>query len=208
MGGEPTDRNPRLNDTTPPCCPSASEWRGRTAVPRSWALQTWIEMAKCGIGTNTTLMGSAKPREHDRHVLGCCPAGPEHEAFKWSNGTRVRWLSQLCNEAGTYLRTETRNRLISNTSVPHAADGTETAKVTDCILTEIIQTEPETQGQAQKTPGFLGRAGSPPRVRRVIRGILRARQRAQAHRRELRPGLWGSEGVRTPGMGIPANLGL
>ena len=40
---------------TMPSSPSSSAeakwWGGRTAVPRSWALQTWIEMAKYGVGT-------------------------------------------------------------------------------------------------------------------------------------------------------------
>jgi len=52
-----------------PCCPSKVPWWGRAAVPRSWALQTWIEMAKYGVGTNAVIRSSAMPRKYDRHVL-------------------------------------------------------------------------------------------------------------------------------------------
>ena len=106
--------------TTSPCCPSNTPWWGRTAVPRSWALQTWIEMAKYGIDTNAMLEDSEQPREHDRHIMGCCPLGREQEVFKWSDETAVRWLSQLCDKAGTQIRTEALNRLTSDASVPNA----------------------------------------------------------------------------------------
>ena len=82
-----------LGSMTPfPCCPSTSEWWGRTAVPRSWALQTWTEMANYGIDTSAMLTEPqtepAKPREHDRHVIGCCPPERGQEVFKWS--ARIR----------------------------------------------------------------------------------------------------------------------
>ena len=115
-------------------------------VPRSWTLQTLIEMAKCGTGTIAMIEGSEKPREHGRHSMDCCPAGREQGGFKWSDRTGVRWLSQLCDEAGTHLRTETISRLTSNTPVLHAADGTETARVLDDILSEVTQTDPSSQG--------------------------------------------------------------
>ena len=63
--------------TESPCCPSVVDWWGWAAVPISWALQTWIEMAKYGIGTNTMLNGSAMPRKNVKHVLKCCPIGDE-----------------------------------------------------------------------------------------------------------------------------------
>ena len=105
-------------------------------VPRPWAIHTWIEMAKYGIGTNAMTEGSEKHREHDRHSMDCCSAGREQEVFIWSDRTGVRWLSQLCDEAGTHLRTETPSCLTSNTSVLHAADGTETARVLDDRYTQ------------------------------------------------------------------------
>ena len=67
-----------------PCCPSLTGWMERAAVPRSWALQAWIETAKYGIGTNTMLNGSNKPRAHDKHILKCCPTEDEQTVFKWS----------------------------------------------------------------------------------------------------------------------------
>ena len=87
-----------------PCCPSNAKWWGRTAVPRSWALQIWTDMAKYGVDTNTILEDSAKPREHDRRVLDCCLAEDEHAVFKWSTRAGVRWLSQLCGGVGTHPR--------------------------------------------------------------------------------------------------------
>ena len=133
-----------------PCCPSGSGWWGKTAVPRSWALQTWIEMAKYGTGTNAVQMSSTKPREPGKHVLGCCPADREQGFFKWPISTGVKWLSQLCDEAGAHLRAGTLNRLTWNTTVLQAADGVETARMLDCILGEITQTGPQTQGSKLK----------------------------------------------------------
>ena len=91
--------------------------------------------------------GSEKPREHDKHIMDCCSAGPEQEVFKWTDRTGARWLSQLCDEAGTHLRTETLSRLTSNTPVLHATNGTDTARVLDDILGEATQL---TREQAQK----------------------------------------------------------
>ena len=140
--------------TSSPCYPSKSTWWGWTAILRPWALQTWIEIAKWGTGTNAMIADSAKPREHDRHILDCCPADREQEVFKWFNRTGVRWLSQLRDEAGTHLRTETLSRLTSNTSVPHSADDTEAARVLVCIHTQRgYPNKPQyTRGQAQKAP--------------------------------------------------------
>ena len=113
-----------------PCCPSTTEWWRRTAVPRSWALQTWTEMAKYGAGANPMLEGSAKPREHDTYVLECCLAGDEPAVFKWYIRTRARWLGQLCDEAGAHPTKETLNRMLPNTSISHDAAGAETANCT------------------------------------------------------------------------------
>ena len=68
--------------TSSPCCPSKTPWWGRKAAPRSWALQTWIEMAKYEIGTNAVLRSSAGPRKGDRYVLHCCEDGREQAVFK------------------------------------------------------------------------------------------------------------------------------
>ena len=56
--------------TESPCHPSVVDWWGRTAPPRSWALQTWIEMAKCGIGTNTLLNGSNSQKVNHKSEKG------------------------------------------------------------------------------------------------------------------------------------------
>ena len=112
-------------------------------------------MAKYGIGTNAILEDSEQPREHDRHIMDCCPPGRDQEVFKWPAETGVRWLSQLCDEAGTHLRTETLNRLTSNTSVPNAANGHASAKIMSAILSELTQTDPSSQGSRLKKP--LGR---------------------------------------------------
>ena len=138
--------------TESPCCPSVVDWWGRAAIPRSWALQTWIEMAKCGIGTNTMLNGSAMPLEHDKHVLKCCPTGDEQAVFKWSTRAGVRWLSQLCNEAGTHPTQETLSRMLANTSVLHATADTETARALTTILGGKLQTDPKTQGGKLREP--------------------------------------------------------
>ena len=45
-----------------PCCPTTTDWWGRTAVPRSLALQTWIEMAKYDVDTNTMLENSTQAK--------------------------------------------------------------------------------------------------------------------------------------------------
>ena len=84
VGGELADGRPSVDDGIPllPFCPSTTEWREWTAVPRSWALQTWIEMVKYGVGTNTMLEDPVKPREHDRHVLDCRLAEDEQAVFK------------------------------------------------------------------------------------------------------------------------------
>ena len=154
-------------------------------------------MAKYGTGTNAMLASSVEPREDGRHV------------FKWYNRAGMRWLSQLCDEADTHLRTETLSRLTSSTSVPHAADGTETARVLDCILSEIIQTDPNTQGSKLKRPlgswnelvhhrGYAGpfvefaEPGKEPR-------LIDVSSTQDCHSL----GKWG---VRAPGVGIPANL--
>ena len=49
----------------------------RLFVSRSWTLQTWIEMAKYGIGANAMMRYSEQPREHDKHIMDCCPPGRE-----------------------------------------------------------------------------------------------------------------------------------
>ena len=103
-------------------------------------------MAKYNVGTNVVRLSSSKPREHDKHVMECCTPEMEHETFKWVVQTGVTWLSQLCNEAGTHLRTEPLSRMTSNTSVPHTAAGAQTARVLDCILSSLTQTDPSTQG--------------------------------------------------------------
>ena len=59
----------------------------------SRALQTWIEMAKYGAGTNTMLEDLDKPLEHDRHVLDCSLADHEQAVFKWPTRAGVKWLS-------------------------------------------------------------------------------------------------------------------
>ena len=87
-------------------------------------------MAKYGAGTNTILEWSAKPREHGRHVLDCCLAEDEQVVFKWSTRIGVRWLSQLCDEAGTHPKKEALRHMLSNTSITHAAAGAETANCT------------------------------------------------------------------------------
>ena len=76
--------------TESPYCPSVTGWWGWTAVPRSWALQTWIEMAKYGVGTNTTMNASKMPRANDKHILKCCPTQDEQTVFKWPTRTGVR----------------------------------------------------------------------------------------------------------------------
>ena len=54
-----------------PCCPSKAPWWGRTAVTRSWALQTWIQMAKYGIDTSAMMEESEHPMERDKHIMDC-----------------------------------------------------------------------------------------------------------------------------------------
>ena len=80
----------------------------------------------------------------------------EQEFFEWSDGTGVRWLSQLRDEDGTHLRTETLSRLTSKTSVLNTADGMETAKILYDILSEVTQTDPSSQGSKLKTPSGGG----------------------------------------------------
>ena len=108
-------------------------------------------MAKYGIGANAMMENSKKPRERNRHIMGCCPAGWEREVFKWSDRAGVIWLSRLCDETGARLRTETLSHLTSNTPAPHAAGGTETARVLDDILSEVTQTGPSSQGSKLNT---------------------------------------------------------
>ena len=136
--------------TSSPCCPSKTPWWGRTAVPRSWALQTWIEMAKYGIGTNAIVRSSAAPRQHDRRILDCCERGKEQEVHKWSARTGIHWLSQLCNEEGTHLRTEVHNRLLSNTSQPHRSEGGVTPQTLCWVLSEEVLPGSKTHGRKLK----------------------------------------------------------
>ena len=70
--------------TSPPCGPSKTPWLGRTVTPRSWALQTWIEMAKYRIGTSAIIRSSAMPMQHGKHILECCEKGKEQEVHMWS----------------------------------------------------------------------------------------------------------------------------
>ena len=98
---------------------------------------------------------SGQPREHDKHIMDCCPPGREQEVFKWPDRTGVRWLSLLCDEAGTHLKTETLSRLTSNTSILNAVDGTETAETLYDILSDVTQIDPSSQGSKLKNP--LGR---------------------------------------------------
>ena len=98
------------------------------------------------------LDGSAKPREHDKHILACCPPEDEQTVFKWPTQTGVRWTNQLRNEVGTHPTKETHNRMISNTSVLHAAAGAETARALNSILRRELQTDPNTQGGQLKIP--------------------------------------------------------
>ena len=76
--------------TSSPCCPSKTSWWERTAVPRSWTLQTWIEMAKYGTDTDTMMEDSEQPREHDKHIMDCYPPGRGQEVFRWSDRTGLR----------------------------------------------------------------------------------------------------------------------
>ena len=64
----------------------------------------------------------------------------------------MRWLSQLCDETGTHLRTETLNRLTSNTSVPNATGGSASAKILHDIFSELTQTNPSSQGSRLQKP--------------------------------------------------------
>ena len=69
-------------------------------------------------GAEQTRWYGARPshRGNCRHVIDSCKEGRKQEVFKWSSKTGVKWSSQLCNEEDAHLRTETHNRLISNTS--------------------------------------------------------------------------------------------
>ena len=98
------------------------------------------------------LDGSAKPREHNKHVLACCRPEDEQAVFKWSTQTGVRWLSQLSDEAGTHLRKETLSRMTSNTSALHAAAGHDTTRALSMILEGHVQTDPKTQGSKLNKP--------------------------------------------------------
>ena len=102
-------------------------------------------MAKYGVGTNTMLNGTAKPMDHDKHIRACCLPGDEQTVFKWPTQTWVRRPSQLCNEAGTHPTKETPSRMLSNTSVLHAAVDAETARALNSILRGELQTDPKTQ---------------------------------------------------------------
>ena len=138
--------------TESPCCPSVVDWWGWTAVPRSWALQTWIEMKKYGIGTNTLLNGSARSRAHDKHIPARCPPEDEQAVFKWSARTGVRWLSQLCNETGIHPTKEALSKMLANTSELHAAADAGTARALTSILGGELQTDPKTQGGKLREP--------------------------------------------------------
>ena len=138
--------------TSSPCCPSKTPWWGRTAAPRSWALQSWIEMAKYGTGTNAIFKSSAKPRKGDRRVLHCCEDGQEQAVFKWSTETGMHWLSHMCNEEGTHLWDGIYDRLISNTSRPHKEEGGTTPKVLCWILSEVVSAGTKPHGQKLKEP--------------------------------------------------------
>ena len=128
----------------PPSYPSVADWRGRATVPRSWTLQTCIEMTKYGTGTHTMLNRSAMPRKNDRRVLKCCSIGDEQTVFKWPIRMGVRWLSQLCNEAGTHPTQEALGRMLSNTSLLHITANTETARALTVVLGGELQTDPKT----------------------------------------------------------------
>ena len=95
---------------------------------------------------------SAKPREHDRHVLDCCIAKDEQAVFKWSTWTGVRWLSQLRGETGAHPKRETISRMLSGTSILHAATGAETTIVPSSVMGGLLQADPKTQGSNLKTP--------------------------------------------------------
>ena len=142
----------------------------------------------------------------DRHIMDCCPAGREQEVFKCPDRAESRWLSKLCDEAGTHLRTETLSRLTSNTSAPHAADDTETARVLGDIFSGHPDRPQFEREQAPKKPRAVERTSPPPWIRRVFRGIHRTRERALTHRNQLHPILWGTGRVRDPGVGFPANF--
>ena len=85
-------------------------------------------------------------------VLHCCEVGREQAVFKWSSETGVHWLNHMRNEEGTHLRDETYDRLISNASRPHEAEGGTTHKVLCWILSEVVSAGTKTYGQKLKKP--------------------------------------------------------
>ena len=92
------------------------------------------------------------PRQHDKHTLDCCEKGKDQEVHKWSAQTGIYWLSQLCNEEGTHLRTEVHNRLLSNTSQPHKVIGGGTPKALCWILSEEVLPGSKTHGLGAAYP--------------------------------------------------------
>ena len=98
------------------------------------------------------LDGPAKPRDHDKHVLACYLPEDVQTVFKWSTQIGARLPSRLSNEAGTHPTKETLNHMLSNTSVPHAAAGAETARALNLIMRGQLQTDPRTQGSQHKIP--------------------------------------------------------
>ena len=94
----------------------------------------------------------AKPREHNKDIIACCPPEDEQTVFKFSTQTGKRWPNQLCNEADTHPTKETLSRMLSNTSVFHAAASAETTRAFTSILRGELQTDPKTQGSQLKEP--------------------------------------------------------
>ena len=39
-------------------------------------------MAKCGIDTNAMMEDSEQPREHDKHIMDCCPTDREQKSVQ------------------------------------------------------------------------------------------------------------------------------
>ena len=64
----------------------------------------------------------------------------------------MHWLIQMCNEERTHLRGEIHDRLISNTSRPHKAEGGTTPKVLCWVLSEVVSAGTKKYGQKRKKP--------------------------------------------------------
>ena len=125
--------------TDPPCCPSETGWCESAAVPWSWAIYTWLYMAKCDIGTTAMVDASVRPRVDNRHILEYCAQGVGKEVYTWPARTGVRRFSYIYDDEAPDLREGTYKDLMIWDPEPPVEEMETHTRAIEAIVCNILE---------------------------------------------------------------------